>query len=950
MKFVLDWDEYAKKARQAVAEGCVLLKNDKEALPLKEGSKISIFGRIQNTYYKSGTGSGGMVNAPYVISILDAFREEKGIEINRELLDVYEKWTEKNPYNKGKGWAAEPWSQEEMPLSDEVVKKAAESSDEAVIIIGRTAGEDQDNSATAGSYLLTEGEEKMLEKVCAAFDKTVVVLNVGNIIDMSWVAKYDPSAVLYGWQGGMEGGRGVADVLVGRVNPCGHLSDTIAKDHKDYPSTANFNKNADKYDSSTYLKLKHSDQLNYNDEDIYEEDVYVGYRYFETGAKEKVLYPFGFGLSYTTFETASTFAFPEDTKVKVTSRVTNTGSVSGKEVVQVYYEPPQGMLMKPVRNLIAFGKTGVLAPGESEELSFDIDIADMASFDDGGYTGHVNCFVLEKGEYKIYVGSDVRKATETGSFELADTIVVEEVKEALAPTKAFERMTIKVTGKNGSVFIKGTQSVPTRTVDIAKRIKENREKDRPCTGDKGIVFADVASGRKTIEEYVDQFTDKELIYMSRGEGMSSNKVTPGIAGSYGGVSKSLHDHYGMPVAGLSDGPSGIRMDCGAEAFALPIGTALACTFNTELVKELYIFAGKEIRYNKIDSLLGPGINIHRNPLNGRNFEYYSEDPFLTGTMAVAALKGLHTMKVTGTLKHFAANNREFNRHFVNSVVSARALREIYLKGYMMAVKEAGAYNIMTTYGLINGIYTAGNYDLNTTILREEWGFDGVVMTDWWARVNEEGEKGDIKHTGYMIRSQNDLYEVTANSEENGNNDDAEEMLAEGVITRGDLLRNARNIVSSLLRTPVADRLINGEDEVEVRNRPKSSRPTPKIMPAAEYKGGEMILDLSKLDTSAGSLNQFPIKVNEKGQYNMHIRMKSDLSELSQTSMNIMSNGLLLHTITIHGTGGEWIDENVVFEVFVSIDNYIDLSFAQTGIDIDSIVVTKIRSLEESTLF
>ena len=260
MKFTIDWKEYAGIARDAVAEGCVLLKND-SALPIKKNSKISIFGRIQFHYYKSGTGSGGMVNVPYVVSILDALKEEKDITINEDLLEEYKKWVDENPYNKGTGWANDPWCQEEMELTDEMVKKAAENSDEAVIIIGRTAGEDKDNSAKEGSYLLTSKEEAMLEKVCKYFDKTVVVLNVGNIIDMKWVAKYNPSAVLYAWQGGMEGGHGVADILLGRVNPCGKLADTIAYDYKDYPSTPNFNKNLTDVDASAYMELKHSGLL-----------------------------------------------------------------------------------------------------------------------------------------------------------------------------------------------------------------------------------------------------------------------------------------------------------------------------------------------------------------------------------------------------------------------------------------------------------------------------------------------------------------------------------------------------------------------------------------------------------------------------------------------------------------------------------------------------------------
>ena len=937
MKYTLDWNEYIETSRKTVAEGCVLVKNDNEALPLNSGIKLSVFGRIQFHYYKSGTGSGGMVNTPYVVSILDALKEEN-IEINKDLLSIYEKWVEEHPYYKGKGWAAEPWSQEEMELTDDVVKAAADASDAALVVIGRSAGEDQDNSAQEGSYLLTSKERDMLEKVCNHFKRTIVVLNVGNIIDMKWVNEINPSSVMYVWQGGMEGGHGVADVLMGRVNPCGRLADTIAYDYTDYPSTANFGKDSAKFNSEEYKELKHSDKLNYSDNDVYEEDVYVGYRYFETVAKEKVLYPFGFGLSYTTFDMKTTMSLNSEDRILVTVNVTNTGKVAGKQVVQIYYNPAQGKLSKPVRNLVDYGKTEVLQPGETQTLTFCIDMSRMASYDDGGYTGHRDCYVLEAGEYRIYVGDNVRSAKEAGSFVLGDTVVTKQCSEALAPTMPFERTVYVVSGDKVE---KKMQPVPVKTVNMEERIAKNLPKDRPYTGDRNYKFIDVATGKVSVDEYLDQLSDIELIQMTRGEGMSSSKVTPGIAGSYGGVTKRLHDYYGMPIGGLSDGPSGMRLDCGAEAFSLPNGTSIACTFNRELVEELYGYVAKEMRLNKVDSLLGPGINIHRNPLNGRNFEYFSEDPYLTGSMAVAELKGFHTMNVTGTLKHFAANNREFNRHFVSSIVSQRALREIYLKGYQMAVEEAGAYNIMTTYGMINGIYTAGNYDLNTTILRGEWKYDGIVMTDWWARMNfKDGEKGSIQNTGYMIKAQNDLYEVTADSESNANNDDSEEKLREGFITRGELLRNATNIVRSLLKSAVSDRMVNGEDEPTELNRPQSSRPVPKIMPPSEYKGSRFKLDLSLFDTTGGVVNQFPIRVNEKGKYLLHIKMKSDLGELSQTSMSISINNLLIHTITIHGTDGKWIEKEAEFEVFVSIDNYLDIAFAQTGIDIESIEVSQ----------
>lgn len=914
MKYTFDWKMYAEVARKMVAEGCVLLKNEGNVLPIKAGTKVALFGRIQFDYIKSGTGSGGMVNAPYVVSILDAFKEESDIELNEELLSVYEEWIKDNPFDKGMGWAMEPWCQKEMPLEEDVVKKAADTSDVAVVVIGRTAGEDKDNSATEGSYYLSAEEEAMLEAVTAQFDKVVVLLNVGNIIDMKWVDKYNPQAVMYCWQGGCEGGHGVLDVVTGRVNPSGRLADTIAYDIKDYPSTVNFGD---------------------PDRNYYEEDIYVGYRYFETIAKDKVMYPFGYGLSYTSFSKKSIFNIEGDDTIRIDTVVKNTGNLAGKEVVQVYFEAPQGELCKPVRNLIGFAKTQTLFPGIEETVSVSFSIDKMASFDDSGVTGYKDAYVLEAGEYVIYAGDDVRSAEVVGSFTLNNTVVTEQLTEQCTPTEKMQRFALKK--NNAGEYEISKEDVPTRSYDLMKRIADNRPADRPCTGDKGYKFSHVMKGEVSVEEYLDQLTDLELIYLTRGEGMCSPKVTPGVAAAFGGTAEVLNKQYGMPIAACSDGPSGIRMDCGAIAFSLPNGTAQACSFNLELIEELYEYEGMELRKNKIDTLLGPGINIHRNPLNGRNFEYYSEDPYLTGACAVAELKGLHKYNVTGTCKHFATNNQESRRHFVDAVVSARALREIYLKAFQMAVEEGGAYSIMTTYGPLNGLYTSSNYDLTTGILRGEWGFDGLVMTDWWAKISEDdGSEANTKNTTAMIRSQNDVYMVTSGSAENGNDDNAEEGLTKGLITRGELLRNAANVCSVLKGSLAAIRMMEGEDDIDVVNPPKGGNKRLNEMPYMQVTAAGVDLDLTGLKTEAGWDNVFTVQVVDSGIYDLVIKMKSDAGELSQSTMMVSQNTHPVGTVTINGTGGEWLEKHFEIDSCYQRDNYISLYFAQTGIDIDSV--------------
>lgn len=974
MKFTLDYEKYADLARQAAAEGCVLLKNEKEALPIKAGETVSVFGRIQFTYYKSGTGSGGLVNVPYVVSILDGLKACSKIRINRELEEVYREWIRENPFDTGEGWAQEPWCQKEMPVSRELAQKAAKSSDLAVVILGRTAGEDRDNSAAEGSYLLTKEEEAMLEAVCSAFDRTVVVLNVGNIIDMKWVDRYQPQAVLYAWQGGMEGGNGVADVLTGAAAPSGRLSDTIAEDISDYPSAANFGD---------------------GDCNIYTEDIYVGYRYFETFAPQKVKYPFGFGLSYTEFAVDVTSlevpsglfvdavgqAWPaicrgieanadrEEIGLKVC--VTNTGKCAGKEVVQVYVCPPQGKLGKPVRNLIRFGKTTLLSPGEAEDMEFSFSIKEAASYDDGGVTGNKSCYVLEPGTYGIYVGTDVRSAKLCGSVLVEELTVTQKCREALAPVREFKRLRPETAAVDVSAcavdgmesaggklssdrkasargeaavqppFAEGWEPVPTRTVDLARRILEERPDDAVYTGDRGYKLSDVCDKKVTVEEFLAQLSDDDLICMSRGEGMCSPKVTPGTAGAFGGVTDSLKA-FGIPVACCADGPSGIRMDCGTNAFSMPNGTALACTFNVHLVEELYEMEGRELRKNRIDTLLGPGINIHRSPLNGRNFEYFSEDPYLTGKMAAAQLAGMGKYGVTGTIKHFACNNQEFRRSFADSVLSERAAREIDLRPFEIAVKEGKAYSIMSSYNPVNGLWAAGNYDLMTTILREEWGYQGIVMTDWWAKMNDEGEEGTKQNTVAMVRAQNDIYMVVADAAANSSEDNTAAGLLKGALTRGQLVRNAANICTFLMKSPVMNRFLDREFDVcDVLNDFSDKKEQDNILQIVEAKDG-CCLDISALQTKKGTSASYVLNFAEQGKYTILFRLKAKagVNPLAQMPVSVFFNNQLARTISVSGVENEWVEREVECGVFVTLQNYMKLFFGESGLEIGEIRIRK----------
>ncbi|MDR1427124.1 MAG: glycoside hydrolase family 3 C-terminal domain-containing protein, partial [Bifidobacteriaceae bacterium] len=697
-------------SRRAATEGIVMLKNDNAVLPLDASRTVSVFGRVQVNYFLVGYGSGGDVNYPSSTDLLTGLRRNPNITVNESLARVYTNWCASNPPNDG-SWGNWPTSYPEMPLSDELVEDAAARSDTAVVVIGRSAGEDRESTNTAGSYQLTADERAMLTKVDANFDKIAVLLNVGNLVDLSWLADYpNIDSLLYTWQGGMESGSAVADVLSGDESPSGKLPQTIAKTLADYPSRANFG-------ASAYTN--------------YAEDIFVGYRYFETFAPDRVLYPFGYGLTYTTFDIHTNSVTAKDGRIAVDVTVTNTGAARAKEVVQVYYGAPQGALGKAAKSLIAYGKTNPLAPGAKEDMTLTFKVDEMASYDDGNYTGHDSAWVLEAGNYPIYVGNSVASSTREGNYGVPALRVTEQLTEAVAPRAAFNRWHASTVGD--AIVRDTTQPVPLQTKDLKAQVAAEmpvKSPDLPYNqGDQGIKLLDVYNGTNTMDAFIAQLTATDLANLVRGAGaMGHSAGIPGNASVYGGSNATLRG-YGIPAMSTTDGPSGIRMS--AAATLLPIGTALAATWNAKLVEDLYAGVGAEMVLNGSDALLAPGMNLQRDPLCGRNFEYFSEDPLLTGTMGVATIRGVQSQGVSATPKHFAANNQETARHTNDSRVSERALREIYLKGFEIAIKTAKPQNIMMSYNVVNGSWAHYNYELATTVLRDQWDFDGVVMTDWW---------------------------------------------------------------------------------------------------------------------------------------------------------------------------------------------------------------------------
>ena len=858
-------EKFQKFNLAAAQEACVLLKNQGETLPLLPQDKVSVFGRAAFDFIASGLGSGGSVHVPYKTVLMEELlkiSKESGNPIFSEnLVKLYKNWRKENPFDNGSGvWAGEPFSQKDLPLTSEIVNQEKKFSNKAIYVISRNAGEDKDLIQEKGSWFLSDTEYENLKKICEVFEKVCVVFNSCSIIDTSFASSADfknhITALLYVWQGGMEAGKAAANVLCAKDNlsVCGKLSDTIAK-IQDYPSTKNFGQ---------------------KDFIFYQEDIYVGYRYFLTFAREKILFPFGFGLSYTSFDVKFfNPSFDDKMNFSVKVQVQNSGTkYSGKEVVQLYLRSPQGKLGKASRVLVAFKKTPLLAAGEKCELELTFNLKDFASYDDSENSKNAYSWILEKGKYFVYGGIDSLSAKKLNScFKLSDDFIVEKLEQSAAPTKSFKRIKPKLRDsadfadsdsgtfagktsvstensfvKSGETSVSGenfsdktgdfssksetcakisenfadenykiqTEDVPLSKINLEERIKKNLPKDITFTGNQNLSFEDLKSNLKEnqhldenlLDKFVAQLNPQELATIVRGEGMMSSKVTMGVTSAFGGLSESLHS-YKIPVACTADGPSGIRIDTGKEANLMPTGTCLACTWNPELVGKLYFEEGAELLKNQIDTLLGPGMNIHRNPLNGRNFEYFSEDPLLTAQIASAEMKSLHKAGSNGTCKHFACNSQELCRNSSDSIVSERALREIYLKAFEISVKNGSVHSLMTSYNAINGHWAASNYDTVNTILHKEWGYKGLVMTDWWAKMNNcvKGGEATVKNAAYMIKARNDVYMIVDNdgAEINEYGDNIQECLENGELTLGELQLCVKDILTFILKSPVSKR-------------------------------------------------------------------------------------------------------------------------------------------------
>ena len=769
-------EEMRAALRAAGAEGTVLLKND-GVLPLDKDEALSVFGRCQLDWFYVGYGSGGDVNRAYEINMIDGIMNAGGA-LSTELLSFYEAWCRKNPADHG-FWGHWPYCYPEPELDCAFIKNAAVKSKTAAVVIGRAAGEDRENTLEEGSFYLTEQEKKLLCEVTEHFEKTVVILNIGNIIDFPPILDCcrGKTALLCAWQCGSESGNALADVLYGKVSPGGRLSMTAAKRYSDYPAAVNFG------------------GKEFNE---YKEDIFVGYRFFETFRKEAVLYPFGFGLSYAEFKKEVININADENIIEAEIKITNTSpDFCGSELAAVYCSQPQGALGKPARVLCGYKKTDVLQPGESETVKISFPLYLISSFDDTGESGFPFSYILEKGEYTLFLGGDVRSAEKIHSFTLPETKVIKTLSEVCGVKEPFLRLRAK--GTNTGTAVPFYEKTPVTKRNLKEDILGCLPTEIPFTGDRGFKLCDVKSGRCTLDEFTAQLSCTELEALSRGDyTMNSPLGAPGNAGALGGVLPSLRDKGIAPVI-TTDGPSGIRLK--ACCSLLPSGTALACSWNTELVFRLYAMLGQEMMERGSDILLAPGMNIQRNPLCGRNFEYYSEDPILTGETAAAAVSGIQSAGVSACPKHFACNNQETNRTHNDSRVSERALREVYLKGFEICVEKSKPLCLMTSYNKVNGVWSHYNYALCTDILRKEWGYDGLVITDWWMRKSKSPEFPDLRDNAYRVRAQVDVL-MPGGSRSGRKKPDGtllESLGKDGGITPGELQRTAKNVLKLVMK-------------------------------------------------------------------------------------------------------------------------------------------------------
>ncbi|KAA8746592.1 hypothetical protein FE296_30430 [Paenibacillus sp. UASWS1643] len=689
---VASYEEHDRIALETAREGILLLKNESNVLPLQKEELLNVFGKAQHEF-RTGALGAGKINPRYQVRFQRAVEECSDFKLNGELTDLYRSAADVCP-------------------STDVLDRAFEQSDVAIIMITRASGENMDNNPIPGEYYLSTDEEMMIQAVTSKFDKTIAVVNSGYPIDVRWVERYKIKGLIISGFVGMLGGQALVEIMDGRVNPSAKLPDTWSVDYGEIPASKNF------YTMAEGEALLDTESPTFIDT-CYEEDIYVGYRYFETFGKS-VAYPFGYGLSYTNFSITPICFERDNETVKLSVEVINAGAVTGKEVVQIYVEEPDGLLEKPARKLVGFSKTDALEPGAKQVLEFNITEDRLVS-----YHTEMASWIMEAGPYTFYAGASIKHLEKSGGFVLEETRTVRTVKNRMIPPIAIQVLSkydpegTYPTGERSGIKHGVTELSPKADRSVMKESNPIKA-DAPS---RLIMYPDVVANPELLDAFIKQLTVEELARLSVCKAAGWGMTEIGEAGRLFSL-----DQYEMEDFIVADGNSGVNVN--KPNIGLPSSVTLCATFNTKLAYDSGKVLAEEAIEAGVQMILAPGMNIHRNPLNGRHPEYFSEDPYLAGIMAGQLSKGLEENGVSSCLKHTVANNCETARKRNNSLMTERALREIYLKAFEVAIQVHKPDSIMTGYNACNGVFTAADEEMIQGVFREELGFEGYVMTDW----------------------------------------------------------------------------------------------------------------------------------------------------------------------------------------------------------------------------
>lgn len=746
-----DYIDHEKIALQAAQDGIVLLKNEKHTLPLEEGGVLNFFGRGIFTFRLCAVGA-GKIFPRYAVGLLEAASNEKCFKVNEELIKFYACGVDKVP-------------------EQDVLQRAKKQSDTAIMVISRASGEGTDNSTNKGEYYLTENEEELMGELRKNFSKLIVILNVGYPISVAFAKKYQVDALVYSGFGGMLAGTALMDVITGRVNPSGKLTDTWSERYEAIPASANF------YDCVEGKKRILTDDPNTWLNTVYEEDIYMGYRYFETFPDADCGgYSFGYGLSYTTFAVNSRECNYIKKGLKVTLEVENTGSVSGREVVQLYISKPQGELEQPEKELVGYEKTKLLAPGEKEQITIFVPNNRMISYDE-----KQAAYIMVPGKYVVFLGNSVRSTEKIGSFKLDKLEIIKQVKNRMVLNMPLHTMKQKdakgtyPTGMRSGILSGGSG------IQQEKEVLEHFEHVLLPKTERKLTFQDVLKDETLLQEFVGNMGIATLARVAvcacDGWGMEGR-----------GEAGRLYRPEGLelPEFVVADGNSGVNLK--TRNIGMPSGATLCASFDKKLMERVGNVIGEEAKTLGIDLILAPALNLHRNPLNGRHPEYFSEDPYLAGSMAGCYCKGLESTGTGGCYKHIMANNAESGRKRNQSVITERAIRELYFRAFEYALEEYEPVSVMTAYNAVNGVFTSCDPELIQGLLFEECGFNGFVMTDWTSYDSADVVKMEIAGNTW----------ITPGSEDDTYTNQIEKAVVDGRLSLAQLQDNVRRMILALI--------------------------------------------------------------------------------------------------------------------------------------------------------